>query len=235
VADLWEVRHLTASPGELHGRDVDEPPRRQVLVMRPASPALVLGSTQPDDDVDHRAAEAAGIAVVRRRSGGGAVLVEPGDLVWIDVVVPREDLLWDDDVGRASHWLGEAWAEAILEVTGGVVAPTVHRSGLRRSALSPVVCFAGLGPGELTVDGRKVVGLSQRRTRAFARFQTSVPLLWDAARHAELLGPGVRRALDATGDDRDVGDALGALAVEGLASIAADAVAEALVGALRSR
>jgi hypothetical protein len=53
------------------------------------------------------------------------------------------------------------------------------------------VCFAGLAAGEVIVDGAKVVGISQRRTRAGARFQCSVPLRWDAARHAELLAPGI--------------------------------------------
>ena len=49
------------------------------------------------------------------------------------------------------------------------------------------VCFAGLGPGEVTVDGRKVVGISQRRTRAWARFQCAALGRWDPAALAELL------------------------------------------------
>ncbi|MGH9041248.1 MAG: hypothetical protein ACRDZ3_13570, partial [Acidimicrobiia bacterium] len=45
-----------------------------------------------------------------------------------------------------------------------------------------VVCFAGLGPGEVTdAAGRKVVGLSQRRTRGHTRFQCCVLLRWDPA------------------------------------------------------
>jgi lipoate-protein ligase A len=241
---------VAGSVGDLHALDpgLDGTPRRQVLVMRPDRPALVLGSTQPDGDADHEAAGRLGIDVVRRRSGGAAVLVEPDALVWVDVVVPRDDPLWDDDVGRASHWLGEAWAEAIAALSGGgdgagagTGAALVHRGGMQRSELSPVVCFAGLGPGEVTLEGRKVVGLSQRRTRALARFQTSVPLRWDAARHAELLGPGLRRALGQVGADRerteglDVLAALRALPVAGLGSIGGDAVADALVDALRRR
>ena len=59
------------------------------------------------------------------------------------------------------------------------------------NALSPVVCFAGLAAGEVTVGGAKVVGISQRRTRAGGRFQCSVPLQWNAERHEELLAPGI--------------------------------------------
>ena len=38
----------------------------------------------------------------------------------------------------------------------------------------PLVCFAGVGPGEVLAGGRKLVGISQRRTRAGARFQCAV-------------------------------------------------------------
>ena len=42
--------------------------------MEASGPAVVLGSTQPEATVDAGAAAAAGLDVVRRRSGGGAVL-----------------------------------------------------------------------------------------------------------------------------------------------------------------
>ena len=42
----------------------------------------------------------------------------------------------------------------------------------------PLVCFAGLGPGEVLRDGDKLVGISQRRSRAGARFQCAVHIRW---------------------------------------------------------
>ena len=58
-------------------------------------------------------------------------------------------------------------------------ASTVHRDGLTAcSAWCPLVCFAGIGAGEIVVDGRKLVGISQRRTRAGARFQCAVHSRW---------------------------------------------------------
>ena len=148
-------------------------------------PAVVLGSTQPEQTIDLQRAAALGIDVVRRRSGGGAVLLEPGDALWIDVILPAADPLWVEDVGRAAWWLGEAWAAA-LEVCGTTGAE-VHRSRLVTTRWSPVVCFAGLGPGEVTVAGRKAVGISQRRTRDAARFQCAVIHRWDPAELVSIL------------------------------------------------
>jgi lipoate-protein ligase A len=157
----------------LHGREIPSPLTPTVWVFTVERPALVLGSTQPDDVVDRSAARAAGVEVARRRSGGGAVWLEPGGTSWVDVLLPRGDPLWDDDVGRAVYWLGHAWVTAL-----GAPAE-VHRDGMVCSAESGRACFAGLGPGEVTIGGRKAVGISQRRTRAGARFQCVAYERWN--------------------------------------------------------
>jgi lipoate-protein ligase A len=146
--------------------------------MEPTVRALVLGSTQDPASVDAARAEALGVEVVRRRSGGGAVLVEPGRVGWVDVLVPAGDDRWDDDVGHSFHWVGDTWVRALAEI--GIVA-ACHRGPLVATEWSRQVCFAGLGPGEVTAAGRKLVGLSQRRTRAGARIQCLVLADWDPA------------------------------------------------------
>lgn len=188
----WVVEHLTGTAAALHGRELPSTVARRVWVHAVTSPALVLGSTQSVDVVDQDAAGAAGVAVVRRRSGGGAVLVEPGGVVWVDVVVPPGDRLWDDDVGRAAAWVGETWATALHRV--GVTGLAVHRGPLVSTSWSRLVCFGGLGPGEVTRHGQKVVGIAQRRTRHGARFGCAVPLVWDPAALLALLrlDPGER-------------------------------------------
>jgi lipoate-protein ligase A len=116
-----------------------------VWVVEATRSALVLGSTQPrtvarpDSDVD------LDVDVVRRRGGGGAVLVEPDGLVWVDVLVPAADRLWEPDVGRAFAWLGRAWAGALADL--GVGDAVVHAGPLVETCWSRAVCFAGLGPG----------------------------------------------------------------------------------------
>ncbi len=154
---------------------------------------MVLGSGQPDRHVDAERAAGLGIEVVRRRSGGGAVMVGPGIAVWIDVVVPAGDPLWQPDVGRAAWWLGEVWAAALAEI--GLSGAEVWRGGQVRSEWSDRVCFAGLGAGEVTVAGRKMVGISQRRTRLGALFQCAVPITWAPAALLDVLrlSPSERR------------------------------------------
>ena len=48
----------------------------------------------------------------------------------------------------------------------------VHAGPPIVSALARTICFCGVGYGEVVVDDRKAIGISQRRTRDGARFQT---------------------------------------------------------------
>jgi lipoate-protein ligase A len=180
----WSIERRLATVAELHGAGVPADPERTVRVCQPTDAALVLGSAQKDAGIDHAAVGRHGLHVVRRVSGGGAVLVEPGALVWIDVIVPKTDPLWNDDVGKAFHWLGRTW-KAVLE-TAGVDDVVVHEGAMVNTMWSRTICFAGLGPGEVLANGRKVVGISQRRTRAAALFQCSLLLRFDAERMVEL-------------------------------------------------
>jgi lipoate---protein ligase len=150
-----------------------------VRVLEAAEPALVLGSAQRLRDVDAVAARRAGVEVVRRRSGGGAVLVGPAQVLWVDLIIGAGDPLWDQDVSRAAWWVGDTWAAAIDATTLGPC--TVWKSAMKASRWSGRVCFAGIGPGEVLVGDQKVVGLSQRRTRHAALFQTAALLTWEPA------------------------------------------------------
>jgi len=173
------------------------PARRAAWVLEATKPALVLGSSQPDTIVDAAAAARAGIEIVRRRSGGGAVLLIPGECLWIDVILPASDPLWDDDVNKATHWLGEVWADALASL--GVPA-SVHRGGMEHTAWSRQICFAGVGPGEVTSGFAKLVGISQRRTRGAARFQCAALAKWDPAPLLDLLGMLPDERADAVSD-----------------------------------
>ncbi|MGH8990802.1 MAG: lipoyl protein ligase domain-containing protein [Acidimicrobiia bacterium] len=179
----WTIeRHTGRAADHLALPPAEGPEVRILDVIRPA---VIMGSGQAESTLDAGRAAAAGVDIVRRPSGGGAVLVVPGEALWIDVFVPAGDRLWVDDVGVAFHWLGEAFTEALATI--GVEARW-HDGPMRNTPWSKVVCFAGLGPGEV-IDpaGRKLVGFSQRRTRSHARFQCCALLRWDPAAMVALL------------------------------------------------
>ena len=137
-------------------------------------PGLVLGSTQRFETADSERAAAAGVEVLRRRSGGGAVLLSPGCQVWADFFIPASDRLWSDDVAGAVQWVGELWS-AVIEPFAAESA-SVHSGRLVADRWGRLVCFASTGPGEVLVGGLKVVGVSQRRSRQRARIQTMARL-----------------------------------------------------------
>jgi len=213
----WLVERVAGTAAALHrasaalldaGSD-GIPPARRVRVLDAERPAVVLGSAQPTSDVDLAHAARRGLDVAHRRSGGSAVLVGPGEVIWVDVVIPRGDPLWDADVARAMHWVGEWWADALVQAevcpAAGPGQPLVWRGRYRKGRWADRVCFAGLGPGEVVaavapagpgvpqgpdpvesalLPGPKLVGIAQRRTRVGALFQCAVLLRW---RPADLL------------------------------------------------
>ncbi|MFZ9730221.1 MAG: lipoyl protein ligase domain-containing protein [Ilumatobacteraceae bacterium] len=212
-------RLVRGDAGALHDRPIEPVARVEVLQIERS--AIVLGSTQSFDVVDAARAAESGFDVVRRRSGGGVVILQPDDHVWIDVTVPRGHALWHDDVERATWWLGEVWCDVLRETVGAersgpaaghaANAWSVYREKLIASAPERAVCFASIGPGEVVRSdaragvSRKVVGISQRRTKDAARFQCTVFHEIDVSRYDRFMRVEVAASLrHAVG----VGDAL---------------------------
>jgi lipoate-protein ligase A len=180
----WTVHHSHGDTAAFHAA-VPEPVR-SLTFHTVDRPTLVLGSAQAASDVDRRVADGLGVDVVGRRSGGGAVLLWPGEFVWLDVVIPVDDRRWDADVGRAMVWVGKWWAVALA---GLGVQGTVHVDGLRGDDWSRQVCWTSVGTGEVMAGASKLVGISQRRTRHLARFQTMCHLRWRPEVVAALVAP----------------------------------------------
>lgn len=166
----WTVERGSGPAASLHALADPPGPTRTARVLEVDGPCLVLGSSQPPELIDPERAAAAGVAVARRRSGGGAVYLDADRQVWVDLLVPRGDRLWDDDVVRAANWAGELWSAVAASFTDEPVA--VHRGRSIGGRWGRLICFAGLGPAEVSAGGRKIVGISQRRSRDWIRIQT---------------------------------------------------------------
>ncbi|MGB0114728.1 MAG: hypothetical protein WBP59_16030 [Ilumatobacteraceae bacterium] len=172
MRDHYTLTRSASPAGVFHARGIPTPPACEVWWHDATAPALVLGSTQRDEIVDADACARAGVDVVRRRSGGGAVLLVPGEVQWIDVIVPRDTQGWAADIHTPMTWLGAHLADVLVDDLGIDRARVrVHAGPMVTTEWSSTVCFDGLGAGEVLLDGAKLIGISQRRTRDAARLQ----------------------------------------------------------------
>ncbi len=218
---------LTEVSGQTAALVGPEPPpdgRRVAALVRPGDRALVLASAQDDAVADHAALRAGAWSLARRRSGGGALVIVPGAQVWLDVFVPAGDPLALADVAAGAYFLGALWREA-LALSGVRGELAWHRGGVERSPFARVACFAALGPGEVTLDGRKVVGCAQRRTREGTWLHTMALLENHQGELVRLLAlpPPEQEALAA------------ALAGVGVVDVSPGALEQALAGLLAAR
>ena len=152
--------------------------------------------------------EARSFAIVRRLSGGAAVLADR-ELLALDAFLPVPSPLAGTDVVASYRWFGEAWASAVATVGGSraigglrviTVAEARHdRDALRSSTIDvgtrvrEATCFATLSPFEVAwqppgTTARKLVGLSQVRRRGVALLQAGLHWRFDAATMATLVG-----------------------------------------------
>ncbi len=209
IAGNWTFDRWVGSASTLHGRPMPVDGRRRISHLVSRGPAVVLGSTSRDVS---EALTWGGdpVEVVRRRSGGGLVWLDIDSSTWIDVFVPRDDVLHDPDVGRSFDWLGRALAAAFESLGADA---RIHEGAYERGPDEGLVCFEGRGRGEVLVGEKKLVGISQRRTRVGSRFQCVWYRTWRVGALRSLLEGGaaerVARAgvgtdeigLSATGDE----------------------------------
>jgi lipoate-protein ligase A len=160
-----------------------------------SAPAVVLGVGQSLQAVDAEAARAAGVAVVRRASGGTAVLADETMLA-LDVAVPSVHPRAGSDILEAYRWLGEVFRDALASLASPGVAGRIGMvtvAGARADqaaqrqarpgspgALRGLACFGTLSPYEVVLSGaggapdRKLVGLSQVRKRGVVLYQVGL-------------------------------------------------------------
>jgi lipoate-protein ligase A len=133
------------------------------------SPWVSLGSAQASGEIAAEALATRGWGLVRRASGGTAVL-HVGQLGYA-LILPAGHPIWSDDLIASYERLSEPLrvAFAHVGVSAEAATPSARADFTRDSpTLASRACFGALGPYELVHQGRKLVGNSQIRRRAAA-------------------------------------------------------------------
>jgi lipoate-protein ligase A len=164
------------------------PPTLRFYAWEP--PCLSLGRAQEAADVDMNALKVAGFDLVRRPTGGKAIL--HADELTYSVIAPETEPRVAGGVVEGYRCLSAGLVRGLakLGVTGIVADQRVpppsppHRGGSQ--VLGPV-CFEAPSDYEITVGGRKLVGSAQMRAHRAVLQHGALPLHGDIARICPLL------------------------------------------------
>jgi len=156
------------------------PPTLRLYAWEP--PCLSLGRHQPAAEADREALRAAGYGLVRRPTGGRAIL-HANELTY-SVVVPLSDPRVRGDLLTSCRRLSLGLLEALRLL--GVQEASMHR-GARRTANTAPVCFEAPADFEVTARGRKLIGSAQMRGRGTLLQHGAIPLWGDIARICSFL------------------------------------------------
>jgi lipoate-protein ligase A len=153
----------------------DSPPTLRLYAWEPA--CLSLGQAQPYSDVDDAGLRERGWDVVRRPTGGRAIL-HTDELTYSITASSTEDVI--------AGSLLESYNRIALALLRAVrllgLNPEVKPGpGTDRNSINPV-CFEVPSSYEITVNGRKLIGSAQARRREGVLQHGSLPLCGDLAR-----------------------------------------------------
>jgi lipoate-protein ligase A len=160
--------------------DGASPPTLRFYSWEPA--ALSLGRAQPVSDVDREALRAAGYGLVRRPTGGKAIL--HADELTYSVVAPQTEPRVDGPI-----------VDSYRRLSGGLVRGLEHLGVIDWQADRRIdvpttkgpVCFEVPSHYEITSSGRKLVGSAQMRSDGVVLQHGTVPLHGDIARICTVL------------------------------------------------
>lgn len=146
-------------------------------------PCLSLGHAQSFKDVDVERLHAQGWEVVRRVTGGRAILHT--DELTYSVTGSAEEPVLAGGVLESYNRLAQALLHAVQSLSVPVEIKE-HADGHHQQNLNPV-CFEVPSTYEITVDGKKLIGSAQARKKEGVLQHGSLPLTGDLTRICDAL------------------------------------------------
>ncbi len=150
-------------------------------------PCLSLGFAQPVEDADQQALVDLGWEIVRRPTGGRAILHT--DEITYSVVGPESDSRLTGGVLASYHCLSAALLDGLRRIglpAEAVGEPDSARTQPVGNIMNPV-CFEVPSNYEITIDGKKLIGSAQRRSKDGVLQHGSLPLCGDLSRIVKAL------------------------------------------------
>lgn len=141
-----------------------------------SGPSVTLGAFQRAGDVDMEFCESASIPVVRRPTGGRAILHTRAELTY-SFCAPTTDGPFSGALFRSYELLGRAFSMAFWAAGLDIEAQKDRRTPRDRSPL----CFKSASYAETSVAGMKIIGSAQRRWSDGMLQQGSIPYTIDRA------------------------------------------------------
>lgn len=159
------------------------PPTLRFYAWEP--PCLSLGYAQPAAEVDFERLRRLGWGVVRRPTGGRAILHT--DELTYSVAVPADDPRVAGGVVESYRRLAEGLLAGLSALGAAVRTEPVTEGADAPPAKGPV-CFEVPSAYEITVDGRKLIGSAQTRRGGDVVLQHgALPLTGDLGRICDVL------------------------------------------------
>lgn len=144
---------------------------------------LSIGYGQRRSDVDMTSLVKRGWQLVRRPTGGKAIL--HGDELTYSLCLPRDHSLAAGSVVDSYRRISRGLLRA-LEYLGLPVRSEKQRTAVQSLDLGPV-CFEISSHYEITIDGRKLVGSAQMRRKSGILQHGTIPLTGDVTRICDVL------------------------------------------------
>ncbi|MDY6846607.1 MAG: biotin/lipoate A/B protein ligase family protein [Chloroflexota bacterium] len=154
----------------------DSPPTLRLYAWQPA--CLSLGHAQPYAEVNTEALAANGWELVRRPTGGRAILHV--DELTYAVIAPEREPRVKGGVLESYLRLSQALIES-LRLLGLSPQAEEKKSGGKKGTPNPV-CFEVPSNYEITVNGKKLIGSAQARRKEGILQHGTLPLYGDLAR-----------------------------------------------------
>lgn len=160
-------------------------------------PTVSLGYFQPlDDDINEAEICRRGFGLVRRPTGGRAIL--HGDEITYSATV-RQDAIPGGDSLMGSYRAISRGIERGLNLlgVGAQLADHSGKEGRPDKASLPTVCFGQSARVDMVAAGRKIVGSAQTRRSGAILQHGSIPITIDPAEHLAVMPGGIDGVSDA--------------------------------------